>query len=248
MLPLYTPAARSKLIKDIAPPTIGDAISKSRKRKRITIPVRQASKPASLRLNKNGKITRVPPMPVMHDYTPITHRDVGNNGNFMKSLPWLPKKYTLAQGLTTDWHARAFADLKFAAPLLIGIYAFMLIALSWQLPDIPPNHGGGKVSATVKNASAAHSSPGSPTKNGNKSTQSSPAQLTVPMQTPAPTMSVTAPVTAPASPIDVVLPSNPITPSVPIVETTSPPEPTVEVPSVEVNACVLDVQTPSINL
>lgn len=238
MIPVYEPA-RNKFIKDISLPTIGDAIANSKKRKRTTIPVRQASSSHGLAINKHGKITRVPPQAVLHNYQPLRTKSV-KRSNLIPTLPWAPKKYTLTGGLITDWHTRTFRDLKLVSPLLIGFAALMLTISSWQLPEIKSYLNG-----STRNVRSVQSTPTQPTASpatkpaGDSSASNSP--VVIPSQATSPA-SVLAPDTAAAPPLDVVIP--------PVPSDTNPLPPTdvgVEVPPVTIDTGVIQVQMPDIS-
>ena len=143
MISEYTPV-KTPLIQDVALPTVGDAMRKNRKQKKKTIPVRY--------LNRYQSFTRVPPMAVMHEpRQPLFKSSVAGNGPKIAAfILFLPKKYVSDKGVVTDWHAPAFSELKYIAPILLGCYGLMLLALSWQPIALPSYKAGHYVKHTAQ--------------------------------------------------------------------------------------------------
>ena len=248
MIPLYVPT-RNKFIKDIASPTINDAISKSKKHKKINIPVRHADKSsANLRINNKGKITRVPPMAEMHYYRPVRQTAKIPKKTVMASIPWLPKKYTVSKGVVTDWHAKTFSELKYAAPALIAVYGMMLLALSWQLPEIKdyssghPKYVNSTSTGTGNQASPPSTSTTANTGAASANTSSPTSTAIQPITSSLPTTVTNNPVEG-TSPIDIVMPTVPSDGG-----TDQTPPVTVEIPPVTIDTDAIDVQTPSLDL
>jgi hypothetical protein len=253
MIPAYTPT-RKQYIRDVALPTIGDALAKSKRRKKVVIPVRQATDSAvRLRLNPRGKITRVA-SPAVQAYKHDSPGRPNKKHDALAGINWLPKKYTLQNGVITDWHAKTFSELKLAAPVLASLAALMFLVLSWQLPDVPDYTRGGtkKISKTVQAAQATPAARPTATKpnptnasSGNYTPSTSQASPILGQSASnAPTSS--PPVSLPVTPIDVVVPVQPPVSGAGAVIT--PPPVSIDVPPISVDTGPLGVQTPEANL
>ena len=249
MIPLYVPA-RHRFIKDIASPTIGDAIKKSAKQKKTSIPVKSGY--ASLRLNNSGKITRIPPMAEFHYYRPL--RQLSPTKRILPVLPWLPKKYIATKGLVTDWHTRTFREVKLAAPILVSSAALMLLALSWQLPEIQDHSDGHpqyahKASATTPTAS---NPPATDVSDSKPATEAQPARSSNSLLPPMKSSSSSAPTVSEPPlpviepPIDEVIP--PVDPGVGGSSGGANPPLDLELPPIDIDLGPLQATTPGVSL